>query len=286
MTAQTDLALLMPSDALPLGLGCSRLGSVNGASGVEARTLIEMALEAGIRFFDTSNIYAQGDSERLIAEVLGRREDCVVCSKAGKYLSWKKQMLVPIKGLLRGLARQSTAASQSVASARSKPMPTCWDAGFLTQSVDGSLKRLGRERIEMFMLHSPSVADLTNGEAMGALEAAQKAGKLGVIGVSADDVAGAEAALADPRVRCLQLPLHPGATAFDAVAARARAAGVAVVAREILGGVQAVNRAVDPAAYAKTRIQEVIARPDVAMTLLGTTKSHNLTAAVEAVRGA
>lgn len=286
MVANTDLAKILPAEALPIGLGCSRLGSVNGASDEEARTLIHMAMDAGIRFFDTSNIYGQGDSERLIAEVVGQREDCIVCSKAGKYLSWEKKMLVPFKGLLQGIARGSSTARQGVASARLKPMPTRWDADFLTRSIDASLKRLGRERIEMFMLHSPSAVDLENGEAVGALEAAQKAGKLGIIGVSVDDVVGAEAALVDSRVRCLQLPFHPSVTSFDDVATRAHAAGVAVVAREILGGAQAVSGAVNPAAYAKARIKEMIFRADVSMTLVGTTKPHNLTASVDAAKGA
>ena len=57
------MSSLSQSD-LALGLGCSRLGSVNGATGTEARDLLQAALDQGVRFFDTSNIYAQGDSER------------------------------------------------------------------------------------------------------------------------------------------------------------------------------------------------------------------------------
>lgn len=274
----------LPPQVLPLGLGCSRLGSVNGASDSEARVLLNAALEQGIRFFDTSNIYAQGDSERLIGEVLGKRDDCVVCSKAGKFLSWKSQVLVPVKGVLRVATRRLKSARQGVASARSKPMPRRWDPEFLQKSIDGSLRRLNRERIEVFMLHSPSAADLENGEAMGALELAQRAGKLGAIGVSPDDVEGAEAALKDPRVRFLQLPLRPGETDFDAVAKRATDSGVAVIAREILGGPVLGASAADAALRAKSRIIEVTGRHDVAMTLVGTTKLKNLIASADAAR--
>lgn len=280
------LQSMMPAETLPLGLGCSRLGSVNGPSVSEATILLNTALERGFRFFDTSNIYGQGDSERLLAAVLGQRDDCIVCSKAGKYLSWKKQALVPFKRTLRGLARRSTTARQTVSAARAKPMPTRWDPPFLTASIEASLRRLGRPQIEMFMLHSPSPIDLKGGAAMDALEMAQKAGKLGLIGVSVDDVETAEAALRDPRVQTLQIPLLPGDSQFSTVAQKAHAAGIAVIAREILGGAQAIAGAADPALYAADRIAKMIAAPNVDVALVGMTKLSNLEASAKAARGA
>ena len=286
MPFETSETQLLPQGALPIGLGCSRLGSVNGASGPEAAALIRAALDEGIRFFDTSSIYGQGDSERLIGQVLGRRDDCIVCSKAGKYLSWKRRLLLPVKGLLRGVARRSDRARSGVAAARSKPMPVRWDKRFLQQSIDGSLRRLGRERIEMFMLHSPAAEVLLDGGAMDALAQAQKAGKLGLIGVSPDDAACAEAALRDPRVQALQIPLLPGDSTFDGVAAAAAAAGVHVIAREILGVAQAISGAADPGAHVRGRIAELIRQPEVTLPLVGTTRLQNLAACAAAARSA
>jgi aryl-alcohol dehydrogenase-like predicted oxidoreductase len=265
-------------------LGCSRLGSVNGPPKPEARALLERALHEGLRVFDTSNIYGQGDSERLLAEVIGARDDCVICSKAGKYLSWKRRLLLPVKGALQGLVRRSGRARGTLAAARARPMPTCWEPDFLRRSLDASLRRLNRPRIEIFLLHSPEAEVLRQGEAIGALERAQSAGKIGLIGASVDDLAAAEAALADPRIAVLQLPLRPGETAFDALAARAAGAGVAVMAREILGGAQAISGARDPAAFAQARIAGMIARADVALPLIGTTRMTNLLAAIDAAR--
>lgn len=276
----------LSSQALPLGLGCSRLGSVNGATGEEARALVKLALDEGVRFFDTSNIYGQGDSERVLGQVLGKRDDCIICSKAGKHLSLKMQALAPLKSILRTVARRSDQARRGVAAARAKPMPTRWDPSFLTNSIDGSLRRLNRERIEMFMLHSPSTDVVARGEAIDALEQARKAGKIEIIGVSVDDVATAEAALKDPRVRALQAPMHPGDTAFDAVVRDAAQKGVAVIAREILGGAQAIAGQRDPALYARERIIEMIHRPGVSLPLVGTTRTTNLIASIEAARAA
>lgn len=277
---------ILPEGTLALGLGCSRLGSVNGASGEEARALLHLALEQGIRFFDTSNIYAQGDSERYLGEIVASRDDCVICSKGGKYLSLPRKLLVPFKGALRSLVRRSAGARGGVARARSQPMPTRWDAGFLTRELEASLKRLRRERIDIHMLHSPAAAVLERGDAVAALEAARLAGKIGRVGASVDDPEAARAALADPRVQVLQLPLHDGDTAYDAILAEAASRGVAIVAREILGGPRAISGAVDVASSAEARIRSVTARPDIAVTLIGTTKPAHLRQAVAAARSA
>lgn len=276
--------ILLPPHALQIGLGCSRIGSVNGPSKVDARLLLERALAEGVRLFDTSNIYGQGDSERLLAEVIGQRDDCILCSKAGKYLDWTKRLLVPMKGMLRGVVERSGHARDTVALARAKPMPTCWQPAFLRKSLEASLRRLNRPQVEIFYLHSPEAEVLRRGDAVGALETAQAAGKVGMIGVSVNDVAAAMAALADPRVQVLQLPLRPDDAAFDSVVTQAAAGGVAVIAREILGGSLAISGAVDPADYAKTRIAQMIARHDVALPLIGTTKMVNLLAAIAIAR--
>lgn len=286
MPPQNPLFTRLPTEALPLGLGCSRLGSINGATGDEARALVKLALDHGVRFFDTSNIYGQGDSERVLGDVLGQRDDCIVCSKAGKHLSLKMQALAPFKSVLRTVARRSDQARRGVAAARARPMPTRWDTAFLSGSIDASLRRLKRERIEMFMLHSPSAEVVARGEAVGALEQARNAGKVDLIGVSVDDVATAEAALRDPRVKALQVPLHPGDTAYDAVVERAAQMGVAIIAREILGGTQAIAGQRDPAAYARGRIIEMIRAPGVSLPLVGTTRTANLNASIEAARAA
>lgn len=276
----------LSSDTLPLGLGCSRLGSVNGADGHEARALVKLALDQGIRFFDTSNIYGQGDSERILGEILGQRGDVIVCSKAGKHLSLKMRTLAPLKSILRTVARRSDQARRGVAAARSKPMPTCWNSAFVSASLDGSLRRLKRDRIELFMLHSPPAEIVARGDAVGALEQARLVGKIAIVGVSVDDVASAKVALKDSRIKALQIPLHPGDIAFDDVIRDASRLGVAIIAREILGGVQAIAIQSDPARYAREQIIASIRRPGVSLPLVGATRMASLTASAEAARAA
>lgn len=266
----------------PLGLGCSRLGSVNGVAGPDATRLLAAALDEGYRLFDTSNVYGQGDSERLIGNVIGNRSDCLVCTKGGKYLPFSKRILVPVKGLIRLVARRSNAARNGVSSLRSQPLPTRWDTGFISAAIDGSLRRLRRDAIDVYLLHSPQESTLRDGEAIQALRNAQQAGKIRVVGVSVDDVGTAMAALADPRIGALQLPLHPGAHDYDQVLAQAFQQGVKVIAREVLGGQSAMAVAQDPSAYATARIQELHDDPRIATVLVGTTKISNMKVAARA----
>lgn len=281
----TPYQLLRPGD-LRLGLGCSRLGSVGGASVDEARALLQVAVDGGIRVFDTSNIYGQGDSERLVGRALSGRDDCVVISKAGKYHPLHRRALQPLKSVVRSVVRRSRGAREQVSAARSKPMPTRWDARHLTASLEGSLRRLSRERIDVFMLHSPSAEVIRVGEAITALETARAAGKIGCVGVSVDDVGTALESLADSRVAALQLPLHPGSAEYDEVISRATAAGVAVVAREVLGGVGGLSSHANPSRFAQQRIAEMIGDPRIAVSLVGATRVATLRASVEAARDA
>lgn len=278
---------ILPDDStLRLGLGCSRLGSVNGTSGNEARALLQEALSYGVRFFDTSNIYAQGDSERYLGEVIGNRQDCVICSKGGKYLPLGKRVLVPVKGLLRLAARRSGSARDHVRQARANPMPTCWEADFLIRNIEASLKRLQRERIDVYMLHSAPEDILNQGQAVAALDQAREAGKIGLIGVSVDTPQAAMAALGDARVKVLQLPIHAGDRSYDAVLNKAKGSGVAVVAREILGGARAISGETKPGEHVATRLGEIANRSDIALPLIGTTKPDHLRQAVAAIRQA
>lgn len=274
------MSAVIPQSVLRLGLGCSRLGSINGATGGEARQLLYAALDQGIRFFDTSNIYAQGDSERYLGEVLGTRDDCIICTKGGKYLSLRYRVLVPVKGLIRWITRLLPWAKVQVKNARAQQMPTCWEGDFLTRSLEASLRRLRRDSIDIYMLHSPPADVIRQGRAIDALNVARAAGKIKHVGVSVDDTEAVSAALDDPRVSVIQLPLHVGDNSYSELIERARQQGVVIIAREILHGVP--GGVGDRAGYVEGRIREIVSKRDIAVALIGTTKLRHLSVAVQA----
>ncbi len=169
-----------------LGFGCAPVASRAGA-GDSARA-IRLALDAGVTFFDTADMYGVGGSERLLGrELRSRRDRVVIATKCGysfsaklRALSWVKPLLRPIVTRLRGVKSAAAGVMQSQRSQN-------FDPAYVRSCVDASLERLGAERIDLFFLHDPPMSVIERGEALGALRALRQAGKVRVVGVSCDE---------------------------------------------------------------------------------------------------
>ena len=145
-----------------LCLGCMSYGDTSKGwhgdwvlSEDESRPFIREAVEAGINFFDTANMYSLGASEEVIGRLLpefARRDEIVVATKA--FLPWKR---APNTG---GLSRKA-----------------------LFQAVDDSLTRLGMDYVDLYQIHRWDDATLIE-ETMEALHDIVKAGKARYIGAS------------------------------------------------------------------------------------------------------
>ena len=145
-----------------LCLGCMSYGdTTKGRHGdwllgeEDSRPFFRAALEGGINFFDTANIYAGGTSEEITGKLLtemARRDEIVVATKA--YGPWR---MAPNT---RGNSRKA-----------------------LMQAVDDSLKRLGMDYVDLFQIHRWD-DDTPIEETMEALNDIVKAGKALYIGAS------------------------------------------------------------------------------------------------------
>lgn len=179
-----------------LGFGCAPVASRAGA-GDSARA-IRLALDAGVTFFDTADMYGVGGSERLLGRELRSQGDrVVIASKCGysfsgklRAISWVKPLLRPLVTRLRGVKSAAAGVMQSQRSQN-------FDPAYIRSCVDASLARLGVERIDLFFLHDPPMSVIERGEALGALRSLRQEGKLRVIGVSCDE---------DVAVRALKEP--------------------------------------------------------------------------------
>lgn len=135
----------------PLVLGTMTFGDTVDLEGAAA--MVHAALEAGITHIDTANGYAGGESERMLAQLLkGRRDRVTVATKAG----------IP----------HPDAGDHSPLSA----------AG-LRASVEGSLKRLGTDHVDLFYLHQPDRA-ASLAETLSTVAELVAEGKIGALGVS------------------------------------------------------------------------------------------------------
>ena len=143
-------------------LGCMSYGDTSRGwhgdwvlSEDESRPFIREAVEAGINFFDTANMYSLGASEEVIGRLLpefARRDEIVVATKA--FLPWRQ---APNAG---GLSRKA-----------------------LIQAVDDSLTRLGMDYVDLFQIHRWDDTTPIE-ETMEALHDIVKAGKARYIGAS------------------------------------------------------------------------------------------------------
>src|SRR5260370_3491910 len=88
-----------------VGFGCARIGGVfQDSSRTEIVALLRRALGEGITFFDTADMYAQGESERLVGEAFRNdRDRVVIASKFGYRLPAQKQLINQVKPLLQPL---------------------------------------------------------------------------------------------------------------------------------------------------------------------------------------
>ena len=141
--------LLVP----PIALGCMRLAD---AERKQADAFLHTALELGLNFFDHADIYGGGACERVFGEMIKdagvRREDLIIQSKCaivpGKMYDFSKEHIL--------------------------------------SAVDGSLKRLGTDYLDVLLLHRPD-ALMEPEEVAEAFDELEKSGKVRHFGVSNED---------------------------------------------------------------------------------------------------
>jgi aryl-alcohol dehydrogenase-like predicted oxidoreductase len=135
-----------------LGLGCNNFGVRLDAAA--ARRIVGAALDAGITFFDTADVYGlRGGSETILGEALGaRRKDVVLVSKFG--------VAMDDKGRLKG-----------------------GSARYVASAIEASLKRLKTDWIDLYYYHRPDPATPIE-ETLRALDVLIAQGKVRYIGCS------------------------------------------------------------------------------------------------------
>lgn len=187
-----------------IGYGAWAIGGDAWGRTDDAESLrsLHRAIDLGVNFLDTADVYGDGHSERLIGRVLRERpgEDLVVATKAGRRLD------------------PHVAAG--------------YDRANLTAFVERSLQNLGVERIDLLQLHCPPGEVYHMPEVFGVLDDLAAAGKLRHYGVSVERVDEALKSLEYPAVQSVQIifnlfRLKPAEAFFAA----AREAKVGIIAR-------------------------------------------------------
>src|SRR5262245_53467184 len=170
-TAPTTIRLWDGREIPRLGMGCWAIGGplyagqtpVGWGEVDDAQSLaaIQRALDLGIRFFDTADVYGAGHSEEIVGKALRGRDDVVIATKLGNRFD-------PDSRQLTG----SIADGNLVQETRS--------------AVEASLRRLEREHIDLMQLHLNTMPVEQAGVVFDALDDLRGEGKIGAYGWSTD----------------------------------------------------------------------------------------------------
>ena len=136
-----------------LGYGCSAL--VGGRSRREARRLLEVAFDAGIRHFDVARVYGSGDAERILGEFAADKRDVLtIASKFGIRSRLSHRRATPVKTAVRALTRRSRRALRFVRRhARASVVAGAFTPSEMQASLAQSLAALGVDRLDLWLLH-------------------------------------------------------------------------------------------------------------------------------------
>jgi aryl-alcohol dehydrogenase-like predicted oxidoreductase len=145
-------------------LGTMMFGSWGNPDPSECSAMVHLALDAGVNFFDSADVYDQGRSEELLGAALGAERDAVIVATKFHF----------------PMSEDPNASGNS--------------RRWITRAVDGSLRRLGTEWIDLYQAHRPD-PDTDLDETIDALTDLVRQGKIRAFGTStfpADEIVDAQ----------------------------------------------------------------------------------------------
>jgi aryl-alcohol dehydrogenase-like predicted oxidoreductase len=219
------------------GLGCARLGGVFQGDALGFIRVVAIARDAGINFFDTADMYSQGESESILGRALGaERSQVVIATKVGYSLTGQRKLAARLKPFLRPIVRALKVRRDQLPAAARGTMSQDFSSAYLVRALEASLRRLRTDYVDILQLHSPPLEVVERGEWQSTLEDLKRAGKIRYYGIACDSLESGLAALRYPGVSSLQFTfsvLEQGAQKELLPSAQAR--GVGSIARECLG---------------------------------------------------
>jgi len=220
-----------------LGLGCARIGGVFQGDTLSFVRLIAMARDSGINFFDTADMYCQGESESLLGQAFrSQRDQVVIATKAGYLLPARRRIAGHLKPILRPVIRALRVRRDRLPASARGAIAQDFSPAYLVRALEASLRRLRTDYVDLLQLHSPPTEVVERGEWEPALEDLKRAGKVRHYGIACDTLETGLAALRFPGVSSIQFTFSLlEQKASEALLPEAQQRGVAVIAREILG---------------------------------------------------
>lgn len=149
----------------------------NIRSSVDRERLLDAAFDNGFSHFDTAPLYGFGWAERELAPLLKRHPDVTVTTKVGLYSPGGEQQPQALVLGRKALGKILRPASKAMAD---------WSVARARRALDASLRRLGRDYIDLYMLHEPHLAQLETDEWLRWLEQERNAGRVQRFGIAVE----------------------------------------------------------------------------------------------------
>ncbi|WP_207453898.1 aldo/keto reductase [Herbiconiux sp. SYSU D00978] len=188
--------------ASPIGLGTWQLGADWGdVSTEDAMAVLDAAVDAGVTFFDTADVYGDGRSESIIGEYLAAHPDAqvTVATKMGR---------------------------------RVELDPALYTLVNFRAWTDRSRRNLRTETLDLVQLHTPPTPVYSDDRVFDALDTLVEEGAIKAYGISVETTDEALAAIARPHVASIQIILNAfRLKPLDAVLPSAIEGGVGIIAR-------------------------------------------------------
>ncbi|MDA0999189.1 MAG: aldo/keto reductase [bacterium] len=185
-----------------VGFGAMTIGGIFGpVDDNESNRALHAAIDNGMNFIDTSDAYGTGHSETVIGKFLKERSDrgdIIIFTKGGNNMVTGQYNFTP---------------------------------EYIESCLNGSLQRLGIERIDLYLLHNPKEENMAAEDSYALLEKAKDAGKIKHWGVSLNTDAECDAAIGQGRPAVFQMEYNVLQQSPAGPFKRAKSAGMGVISR-------------------------------------------------------
>jgi len=193
-----------------IGFGCQSIGGglyyKNNDESV--KTLLQ-AFDSGVNFFDTSDHYSQGESEKLIGKAFkSKRDKIIIGTKAGTLYPPAANFILKLRPLIRPASKYMHSMKIPFHLIRAKQKRKDFSKKYLITAVEKSLKRLQTDYIDLFQLHKPSKSVLEDGVFIETLDKIKQQGKIRYYGISCAENEDAFICFRYPGISSIQVTIN------------------------------------------------------------------------------